>query len=90
MNVFFAHLPITPFLYAVCLAIAFFILRWRWNRGDYGHIALSLALLWALFSMHGEQAETRMGAALAVLIIDIFLALKTLSNQAFDRRSGHL
>ncbi len=81
MNIFLSHMPLTPLIYGMVLAGAFFIYRWRWNRGDYGHIALSCAMLYVLFSMHGEQAETRMGAAIAVLIIDVFLAIKTLSER---------
>lgn len=76
------HLPITPILYGVVLAMQFFVLRWRFNRGDYGHILLSVMLLWMLFSMHGEHAETRMGAALAVLFIDGFLAIKTITSRS--------
>ena len=81
MNIFLSHLPLTPIIYGVVLAMAFIIYRWRWNRGDYGHILLSIVLLFGLFSMHGEAADTRMGAAIAVLIIDVFLALKTLVNR---------
>jgi hypothetical protein len=78
MNVFLGHLPIAPLLYGIILAASIMLYRWRWQRGDYLHVLGSGTLLFVLFSMHGEAADTRMGAALAVLIIDIILAAKTL------------
>jgi hypothetical protein len=78
MNVFLAHIPLVPLLYGVIMAMSIMILFWRFKRGEYGHVFISCVLLAGLFMMHGHQAETRMGAAFAVLIIDLYRAIPDL------------
>jgi hypothetical protein len=78
MNVFISHLPMVALLYGLIMACSIGILIWRFRRGDYGHVFVSCLMLGALFMMHGHQAETRMGAAFAVLLVDLWRAIPDL------------
>jgi hypothetical protein len=75
MNVLFAHLPVAPLIYGIVLAAAGIMFIYRIRNGMILHAAISAVVLYVLFSMHGEQAETRMGAAIAALIIDIYISI---------------
>ena len=73
MNVILAHMPIAPLIYGVVLAIAGILFIYRIKNGMIFHAALSAFILYILFSMHGEAADTRMGAAIAALFIDFYI-----------------
>jgi len=71
MNVFFSHLNFMPFLYGIVLFLSAFMIIRNIARGRILQAIGVSGLLWLGFSMHGEQSETRMGVAIAALLLDL-------------------
>lgn len=71
MNVFLSHLNFMPFIYGVVLFLsAFLVIRNLMNGRIFQAIAVS-AILWLGFQMHGHHVESRMGVAIAALLLDL-------------------
>ena len=71
MNVFFSHLNFMPFMYGIVLFLSVFMLARNIVNGRILQAIGVGAVLWIGFKMHGEQSETRMGVAIAALLLDL-------------------
>lgn len=71
MNAFLGHLNFMPFLYGIVLFLSAFMIIKNVINGRIGQALGVSGLLWLGFSMHGEQSETRMGVAIAALLLDL-------------------
>lgn len=71
MNVFFSHLNFIPFVYGIVLFLSVFMTLRNIVNGRIFQALGVMAVLWIGFQMHGEQAETRMGVAIAALLLDL-------------------
>lgn len=75
MNVFLSHLNFMPFLYGIVLFLSVAMIARNLLNGEFMR-AIGVALvLWIGFKMHGDQSETRMGVAIAALLLDLTWAL---------------
>lgn len=71
MNVFLSHLNFMPLLYGGVLFLsAFLVIRNIANGRIFQAIGVS-ALIWVGFQMHGHHVESRMGVAIAALLLDL-------------------
>lgn len=71
MNVFFSHLNFMPFVYGIVLFLSVAMIMRNVMTGQILKAIAVGAVLWIGFKMHGEQAETRMGVAIAALLLDL-------------------
>lgn len=71
MNVFLSHLNFMPFIYGVVLFLSVFLIIRNFMTGQIGRALGVSTVLWVGFQMHGEQSETRMGVAIAALLLDL-------------------
>lgn len=71
MNLFLSHINIMPFMYGIVLFVSAFLIIRNIAAGRLFQAIGVSALLWLGFSMHGEQSETRMGVAIAALLLDL-------------------
>lgn len=71
MNVFFSHLNFMPFMYGIVLFLSVFMLARNVINGQIFKAVCVGAVLWIGFKMHGDQSETRMGVAIAALLLDL-------------------
>lgn len=71
MNVFLSHLNFMPFAYGVVLFLSTVLILRNVMNGQIMRALGTIAVLWIGFRMHGEQAETRMGVAIAALLLDL-------------------
>jgi hypothetical protein len=71
MNVFFSHLNFIPFVYGIVLFLSVFMTLRNIVHGRIFQAVGVMTVLWIGFQMHGEQAETRMGVAIAALLLDL-------------------
>jgi hypothetical protein len=70
MNITLAHLNMMPFLYGIVLFLSVFLILRSLKKGEIFRAIGVSAVLWIGFQMHGEQSETRMGVAIAALLLD--------------------
>lgn len=71
MNVFLSHLNFMPLLYGGVLFLsAFLVIRNIANGRILQALGVS-ALIWVGFQMHGHHVESRMGVAIAALLLDL-------------------
>jgi hypothetical protein len=71
MNVFFSHLNFMPFIYGVVLFASVALILRNLITGQIMRAIGVSTILWVGFQMHGEQSETRMGVAIAALLLDL-------------------
>jgi uncharacterized membrane protein (UPF0136 family) len=71
MNVFLSHINMMPFLYGVILFLSAFLVIRNIARGRIMQAIAVSAILWVGFQMHGHHVESRMGVAIAALLLDL-------------------
>ena len=71
MTAFLGHLNFMPFMYGIVLFLSVFMIIKNVARGRIGQALGVMAVLWLGFAMHGEHSETRMGVAIAALLLDL-------------------
>jgi hypothetical protein len=71
MNVFLSHINVMPFLYGVVLFLSAFLVIRNVVRGRIMQAIAVSAILWLGFQMHGHHVESRMGVAIAALLLDL-------------------
>jgi len=71
MNVFLSHLNFMPFLYGIVLFASVALIIRSLTNGEIMRAVGVSAVLYIGFQMHGEQSETRMGVAIAALLLDL-------------------
>lgn len=71
MNVFLTHLNFMPFVYGAVLFAATVMIMLNIATGQIIRAAAVIGVLWIGFSMHGDASDTRMGVAIAALLLDI-------------------
>lgn len=71
MTAFLGHLNFMPFMYGIVLFLSVFMIIKNVARGRIGQALGIILVLWIGFSIHGDQSETRMGVAIAALLLDL-------------------
>ena len=71
MNVFLSHLNFMPLIYGVVLFISTMMIIRNITSGRILQAVCVTALIWLGFQMHGHQVESRMGVAIAALLLDL-------------------
>ena len=71
MNIFLAHINYMPFVYGVALFLSAALILHNISTGQILRAAAVIGFLWIGFSIHGEASDTRMGVAVAALLLDI-------------------
>jgi len=71
MNVFLSHINMMPFLYGIILFLSAFLVIRNLARGRIVQAIAVSAILWVGFQMHGHHVESRMGVAIAALLLDL-------------------
>lgn len=71
MNIFLTHLNWMPFIYGIVLFLSVVLIIRNFMTGQLIRGLAVIAVLWIGFSMHGDAADTRMGVAVAALLLDI-------------------
>ncbi len=71
MNVFFSHMNFMPLLYGGVLFLSAFLMVRNITHGRVFQAAAVAAVLYLGFQMHGEHVESRMGVAIAALLLDL-------------------
>lgn len=71
MNVFFSHMNFMPLVYGGVLFLSTFLIIRNVMRGRLTQALGVGALIWVGFQMHGHHVESRMGVAIAALLLDI-------------------
>lgn len=71
MNAFLGHLNFMPFMYGIVLFLSVFMIIKNIVHGRIGQALGVTIILWIGFSIHGDQSETRMGVAIAALLLDL-------------------
>ncbi|CAB4131160.1 hypothetical protein UFOVP121_65 [uncultured Caudovirales phage] len=71
MTAFLGHLNFMPFMYGIVLFLSAFMIIRNIANGRIGQALGITGLLWLGFSIHGDQSETRMGVAIAALLLDM-------------------
>ena len=71
MNVFLSHINMMPFLYGIMLFVSAFLVIRNLARGRIVQAIAVSAILWVGFQMHGHHVESRMGVAIAALLLDL-------------------
>ena len=71
MNVFLSHINMMPFLYGIILFVSAFLVIRNLARGRIVQAIAVSAILWVGFQMHGHHVESRMGVAIAALLLDL-------------------
>jgi len=71
MNLFLSHINLMPFMYGFVLFLSAFLIINNIVKGRIFQAIGVSAILYVGFAMHGEQSETRMGVAIAALLLDL-------------------
>ena len=71
MNLFLTHLNFMPFIYGVVLFLSVLLVIRNFANGEIIRGASVVLVLWVGFEMHGDASDTRMGVAVAALLLDI-------------------
>ena len=71
MTAFLGHLNFMPFMYGIVLFLSVFMIIKNVMRAEIGRALGVIGVLWIGFAIHGDQSETRMGVAIAALLLDI-------------------
>lgn len=71
MNVFFSHMNFMPIVYGGVLFLSTMLIIRNLMRGRIAQALGVSALIWVGFQMHGHHVESRMGVAIAALLLDL-------------------
>jgi hypothetical protein len=70
MNLFLTHLNYMPFIYGVVLFLSTVMIMRNFASGQILRGGAVVLVLWIGFSIHGDASDTRMGVAIAALLVD--------------------
>lgn len=71
MNIFLSHVNVMPFLYGVVLFLSAWLVLRNLAKGEIVRALAISAIIWVGFQMHGHHVESRMGVAIAALLLDL-------------------
>jgi hypothetical protein len=71
MNLFLSHINLMPFLYGLVLFLSAYLVLRNLAKGEFVRAIAISAIIWVGFQMHGHHVESRMGVAIAALLLDM-------------------